>query len=463
MDIVDTFLSMGSGEFTLTNVGLAHQYIEILEQDEDRLLVAKSLSEEEQQLDHNTAASLRQDRSLHNAEIARLELGFRVRGESESPSEQELVDVLLQTIDDDPDNLLTNFKTGMGLPCYMKYAGEINIRRVLNVPKPKKDTSSIETSSIETAEPEGFTLPIGGIIGIALGILLVVIVSGVIVYRKKLRVDDDSDSSASDSSDDVDAKDYVDNNGEYYSDDEEDLSSRWFSDYEGSEAGNPAEEPKEEFDVKAAFYGGAMKPSHGNRSAASSSGRRSRRSNASSSRGSRRSYNSSMESSRRSRGSSRGNGRLSTGVSRVSSAVSQGSHATPSIMSVFSSEYSESTRSSLPSKTSSYARSKSTQSSYPSRTSQSTRSYLSRTNKSIRSNVSTGYSDNYSATSRYSEASGYTGASNYSESSASMATRSQSTNQSPSIESSMVTRSIDSSRRYESSMKTTSTSRSSRR
>ena len=44
MDIVDTFLSMGSGEFTLTNVGLAHQYIEILEQDEDRLLVAKSLS-----------------------------------------------------------------------------------------------------------------------------------------------------------------------------------------------------------------------------------------------------------------------------------------------------------------------------------------------------------------------------------------------------------------------------------
>lgn len=460
VDIVKEFLSLGSGEFTLTNAGLTHQYVELLDQGEDqgvdrRLLDGQSDNRLGKNVSLRRKENIHNNRHLQNEEIARLELGFRIRGESEAPSEQELTNILLQSIADDTDTLLSTFKTKTGLPEYMRYAGEISTRRVLDVPKPEKITVDV-ISSVEESVTDA-NMPAEGIIGIVIGIMLLGIFSGLLVYRR-MKDDDDSESDSSDSSDysssDDDklrakkvVKKQVIQQREYNSDDSDSLSSRWYSDYEGSDA----EEKNEHFDVKSAFYSGFIRPktrpSMSARSAGSS--RNSRRSNLSSMQSSRRSNESSMKSSPRSYtssrtgGSSRASGRISTGMSRVSSAVSHGTQsAASSVMSAdsrrrFSSEFSKSTRSTYPSKTSSSlltGQSRSTRSSYPSRTSQSTRS-----NASSRPSYS-----------RYSQASSTSSqnASRASRSFASMETRSREsqTTGSPSLQDSMITTSTDGSR-----------------
>ncbi|KAL3781661.1 hypothetical protein ACHAWO_001601 [Cyclotella atomus] len=472
VQMMTEFLSLGSGEFTLSNVGLAHQNVVLLDENQDRRQLDTSLRHPKV---HNS-------RSLQNAEVARLELGFRIQGESETPSQEELTNILLQSISDDSETLLSGFKAGSGLPEYMKYAGEITARRVFDVPKPKKVTIDTDSSADES-ESGGAAVTPGAVIGIIIGVLLLGILSGLLIYRR-MKDDDDSDSDSSDSSDyssdsegpSRDRKVVKQVVREYNDDDSDSLSSRWYSDYEGSDA---EDEP---FDVKEAFYRGMMKPagrpSVRARSAGSSARGSSRRSNSSSVRSSKESNAASRNSSRRSHtssrtggssrgssrlntgmsmsrgtrsrtsGSSRGSSRLNTGATRVSSALSQGTQsAVSSVMSAGSrSQFSNSTRSSFPSKTSSSLQtgpSRSTRSSYPSRTSQSTRSsFPSRTSQSTRSNASSRPS------SRYSEASSRMSSQNSSRvsmTSGSMGTHSQS-----------------STRSMQNSMKTTSTDGSSR-
>ncbi|KAL7477442.1 hypothetical protein ACHAW6_003247 [Cyclotella cf. meneghiniana] len=373
--IMKDFLSMRSGDFALKNIGLTYQQIKLLEEKKNRALLRDELPLDADQL-AKTASQLllrkengnnRKLKSASIAEVARLELGFRIVGESGSTSSQDLTNILLEAIEDDPYTLLTSFKSSSSLPDYIEIAGSLHARKELEVPLENKMIDENTSAVNELSDSVGMSS--GVIVGTVMGVLVFVGVLLLIVFYYCKVKNEDSDSSSSDSSSDSSndsskvpsnrrskfvEKQLANVKDEEYSYESDSLSSRWYSDYEGSDT--------DEFDVKEAFYSGRIKPVRPARD-----GRSSRKSIASS--------------------GSRGSSRVGSGVSRIRSAVSESTRSSAS--SVRSGNSRSSSRVGSAASQVRSATNRSARSSYNSRASQSTRSsYTGRDSQSTTSSIS---------------------------------------------------------------------------
>ncbi|KAL7494861.1 hypothetical protein ACHAWT_003438 [Skeletonema menzelii] len=223
--ITDFLLLRAPRAWSIKNVHLAWQEVVEFNTDDGRDL-----------LDNNN-----NNRALQNQQLAQLELGIRIRAEFESDKAktQDLADVVMASIDANPTTLLSTMKANVNvMPPYFRLAGGLSLRRIAwkpptpsptPVPKidvfPGGDTLIVDppTSPPVPEIGRGQMMMIIGIVtalvllfagaGIAVGVYMWRKRKAEILQRKRQGMPFDG------------------------YDDEDSLSSRWYSDYEGSDRG----------------------------------------------------------------------------------------------------------------------------------------------------------------------------------------------------------------------------------
>jgi len=265
----DFLISRASRVWSITNVHLAYQdVIQFNTTDRRRLEESSSSSSSlrgdnllyEQDIDDNNNNN---NRALQNQQLAQLELGIRVRAEiqSDKAKTQDLTDVLMSSIGANPTAVLSTMKANVNvMPPYFRVAGGLTIRRILWKPTPSPTPApSVDVMQTGDAFPIPAVNPptqpsqeIGGgqmmmIIGIVAALVVVVVagigtIVGMYMWRKRQRQKDGKTKGPGIQG--ANARlglqkqkgfrfNISDDEEDY--DDDDSLSSRWYSDYEGSD------------------------------------------------------------------------------------------------------------------------------------------------------------------------------------------------------------------------------------
>lgn len=226
---MEEFLKERTGQFTVRNVGLTHQEMILLESKRNRSLQYLSNWMQRRRGKSSDLESLEYDRIGNtynlrggsqsngdlsgrdlqaNKEIARLDVGFRLRGESDTQSTEDFTEVVTNTILSGQSSLLAILKASIGLPSYFKLAGGVLVRRDLFVPGVKEE-EVVQVDEIVERPPSNNGVSMGAIFGIVFAVVaLAGITAGVFVYRRRRVEMYDSDSDSSSSSDYSDSDDY---------------------------------------------------------------------------------------------------------------------------------------------------------------------------------------------------------------------------------------------------------------
>eukprot|EP01082_Thalassiosira_pseudonana_P007330 g6888.t1 g6888 contig23:1421918-1424271(-) len=226
---MEEFLKERTGQFTVRNVGLTHQEMILLESKRNRSLQYLSNWMQRRRGKSSDLESLEYDRIGNtynlrggsqsngdlsgrdlqaNKEIARLDVGFRLRGESDTQSTEDFTEVVTNTILSGQSSLLAILKASIGLPSYFKLAGGVLVRRDLFVPGVKEE-EVVQVDEIVEPPPSNNGVSMGAIFGIVFAVVaLAGITAGVFVYRRRRVEMYDSDSDSSSSSDYSDSDDY---------------------------------------------------------------------------------------------------------------------------------------------------------------------------------------------------------------------------------------------------------------
>lgn len=264
--IADYLTSRASRAWTVKDVSLAWQDVVEFNIDDDRRLDESPSSSSslrgEQIMLHDQHDNIH-NRSLQNQQLAQLELGIRVRAEfqSDKAKTQDLADVLMSSIEANPTALLSTLKANVNImPPYFRIAGALQMRRIMwkpttppPTPVPRvdilgfvEDTAELDASS-SSATPSIGDGQMYMIIGIVLALVVFLVAGiGLAVYmyvrRKHLppkgarsrRASLQANNRRAGLQRERGGRLNVDDDSDFY-DDEDSLSSRWYSDYDGSD------------------------------------------------------------------------------------------------------------------------------------------------------------------------------------------------------------------------------------
>ena len=264
--ITDYLTSRASRAWTVKDVSLAWQDVVEFNIDDDRRLDESPSSSSslrgEQIMLHDQHDNIH-NRSLQNQQLAQLELGIRVRAEfqSDKAKTQDLADVLMSSIEANPTALLSTLKANVNImPPYFRIAGALQMRRIMwkpttppPTPVPRvdilgfvEDTAELDASS-SSATPSIGDGQMYMIIGIVLALVVFLVAGiGLAVYmyvrRKHLppkgarsrRASLQANNRRAGLQRERGGRLNVDDDSDFY-DDEDSLSSRWYSDYDGSD------------------------------------------------------------------------------------------------------------------------------------------------------------------------------------------------------------------------------------
>jgi hypothetical protein len=229
--ITDFLLLRAPRAWSIKNVHLAWQEVVVFNTGDGRDLMNDNDN------DNNS-----NNRALQNQLLAQLELGIRVRAEydSDRAKSQDLADVIMASIDANPTTLLSTMKANVNvMPPFFRLAGGLSMRRIAwkpptpsPTPVPRVDVfPGGDTLVVDPPTPPPVSNTIGGgqmlmIIGIVTALVLIFAGAGIAVgmymWRKR-------------------KAEILQRNRQGMPfdgyDDEDSLSSRWYSDYEGSDRG----------------------------------------------------------------------------------------------------------------------------------------------------------------------------------------------------------------------------------
>ena len=194
------------------------------------------------------------DGSSQNQQLAQLELGIRIRAEfqNDKAKVQDLADVIMGSIDANPTTLLSTMKANVNvMPPFFRLAGGLTMRRRMwkpttppPTPVPRVDVlRPVDTSQEVDPPTPPVSQGIGGgqllmIIGIVVGVgvvpIFLAIAAGVYVWRTRVLQQQDERPRRPGMQKQKGSRLNIDED-DYNDDSSDSLSSRWYSDYEGSD------------------------------------------------------------------------------------------------------------------------------------------------------------------------------------------------------------------------------------